>query len=359
MQGQVDDLLAEVRQVAAKGDRVLVTTLTKRFAEDLTEYYEDLGVRVRYMHSDIDALERVRIIRDLRSGVFDVLIGINLLREGLDLPEVALVAIFDADKEGFLRSETSLIQTSGRAARHVNGRVIMYADRVTDSMRRALDEMDRRRRIQLAYNEANGVVPRSISRRMDELLEASGEPGMTPTHFGWEEADAAGVHRTRRGDAGRASRPDARGGPEARIRAGRRNPRQDSRHRAPPAGPQVLENRVMSDSALTPGSGFGGRGPLVPEVPARKTGDIHLPEQRGRRPLRRQGLAPEKQGAQLFRQKSGQRPLDTEDGGGNLRARAHRNGERGRGAHPGEQLRQESTSRATTCSCATTSISPT
>ena len=176
VQGQVDDLLAEVRRAAAAGDRALVTTLTKRFSEDLTEYYEELGVRVRYMHSDIDALERVRIIRDLRSGAFDALIGINLLREGLDLPEVALVAVFDADKEGFLRSDTSLIQTSGRAARHVNGRVIMYADRVTDSMRRALDEMDRRRSAQLAYNEAHGIVPRSISRRMDDLLEASADP---------------------------------------------------------------------------------------------------------------------------------------------------------------------------------------
>ncbi len=176
VQGQVDDLLAEVRRAAAAGDRALVTTLTKRFSEDLTEYYEELGVRVRYMHSDIDALERVRIIRDLRSGAFDALIGINLLREGLDLPEVALVAVFDADKEGFLRSDTSLIQTSGRAARHVNGRVIMYADRVTDSMRRALDEMGRRRSAQLAYNEANGIVPRSISRRMDDLLEASADP---------------------------------------------------------------------------------------------------------------------------------------------------------------------------------------
>ncbi|MFP6888728.1 MAG: excinuclease ABC subunit UvrB, partial [Nitrospinota bacterium] len=169
VQGQVDDLLAEVRRSASNGERVLVTTLTKRFSEDLTEYYEDLGVRVRYMHSDIETLERVKIIRDLRSGVFDVLIGINLLREGLDLPEVALVAIFDADKEGFLRSTTALIQTSGRAARHVDGRVIMYAGRITDSMRRAMDEMSRRRTRQLAYNEENGITPRSISRRMDEL----------------------------------------------------------------------------------------------------------------------------------------------------------------------------------------------
>ncbi|MBI2178597.1 MAG: excinuclease ABC subunit UvrB [Candidatus Tectomicrobia bacterium] len=175
--GQVDDLLAEVRKCAARGERVLVTTLTKRFSEDLTEYYEDLGVRVRYLHSDIDALERVRIIRDLRSGVFDVLIGINLLREGLDLPEVALVAVFDADKEGFLRSETSLVQTSGRAARHVDGRVIMYAAQATESMRRAIGEMERRRSIQLAYNEANGITPRSIQRRLDGLLESVWEPG--------------------------------------------------------------------------------------------------------------------------------------------------------------------------------------
>ena len=189
VRGQVDDLLDEVRQAAAAGDRTLVTTLTKRFSEDLTEYYEDLGVRVRYMHSDIDALERVRIIRDLRSGVFDVLIGINLLREGLDLPEVALVAIFDADKEGFLRSETSLIQTSGRAARHVNGRVIMYADRVTDSMRRAIDEMDRRRSAQIAYNEANGIVPRSISRKMDDLLETAADYDFDES-IGWKEPES-------------------------------------------------------------------------------------------------------------------------------------------------------------------------
>ncbi len=183
VQGQVDDMLAEVRKSAERGERVLVTTLTKRFSEDLTEYYEDLGVRVRYMHSDIETLERVKIIRDLRSGEFDVLIGINLLREGLDLPEVALVAIFDADKEGFLRSETSLIQTSGRASRHVDGRVIMYADRITDSMQRALDEMTRRRKFQLTYNEEHGITPRSINRRMDELIETAGN---------YDYADAAG-----------------------------------------------------------------------------------------------------------------------------------------------------------------------
>ena len=190
VQGQVDDLLAEVRRSASNGERVLVTTLTKRFSEDLTEYYEDLGVRVRYMHSDIETLERVKIIRDLRSGVFDVLIGINLLREGLDLPEVALVAIFDADKEGFLRSTTALIQTSGRAARHVDGRVIMYAGRITDSMRRAMDEMSRRRTRQLAYNEENGITPRSISRRMDELLESVWERDYVDMAGGAAEEEA-------------------------------------------------------------------------------------------------------------------------------------------------------------------------
>ena len=190
VQGQVDDLLAEVRRSASNGERVLVTTLTKRFSEDLTEYYEDLGVRVRYMHSDIETLERVKIIRDLRSGVFDVLIGINLLREGLDLPEVALVAIFDADKEGFLRSTTALIQTSGRAARHVDGRVIMYAGRITDSMRRAMDEMSRRRTRQLAYNEENGITPRSISRRMDELLESVWERDYVDVAGGAAEEEA-------------------------------------------------------------------------------------------------------------------------------------------------------------------------
>ena len=190
-QGQVDDLLGEVQKAVERGERVLVTTLTKRFSEDLTEYYDDLGVRVRYMHSDIETLERVKIIRDLRAGEFDVLIGINLLREGLDLPEVALVAIFDADKEGFLRSETSLIQSSGRAARHIDGRVIMYADRVTGSIQRALDEMSRRRVIQMAYNEENGITPRSISRRMDEMIESVGEMDYVDLTAGVAEEEAA------------------------------------------------------------------------------------------------------------------------------------------------------------------------
>ena len=172
VRGQVDDLLAEIRDRAARHERVLVTTLTKRMAEDLTQYYQELGVKVRYLHSDIETLERIQILRDLRRGEFDVLVGINLLREGLDLPEVSLVAILDADKEGFLRSGGSLIQTVGRAARNINGRSIMYADRVTDSMRQALSETERRRKIQEAYNVENGITPASIVKSIDDVLSS-------------------------------------------------------------------------------------------------------------------------------------------------------------------------------------------
>jgi excinuclease ABC subunit B len=170
IQGQVDDLLEEIRQRVGNHERVLVTTLTKRMAEDLTDYLSEAGVKVRYLHSDIDALERVEILRGLRLAEFDVLVGINLLREGLDLPEVSLVAILDADKEGFLRSERSLIQTAGRAARNLSGRVVLYADVVTDSMRRAIDEMDRRRVKQLAYNVANGITARSIEKSIEDVM---------------------------------------------------------------------------------------------------------------------------------------------------------------------------------------------
>jgi excinuclease ABC subunit B len=169
---QVDDLLAECRTVAAQGARVLVTTLTKRMAEDLTDYLQEHGVRVRYLHSDIDTLERIEIIRDLRLGVFDVLVGINLLREGLDIPECALVAILDADKEGFLRSQTSLIQTIGRAARNVDGRVILYADTMTNSLRVAIEETERRRNKQRVWNVAHDITPVSIKRSIGKVLES-------------------------------------------------------------------------------------------------------------------------------------------------------------------------------------------
>lgn len=170
---QVDDLLAEIRETVATGDRVLVTTLTKRMAEDLTEYLNEHDVRVRYLHSDIDTVERVEIIRDLRLGHFDVLVGINLLREGLDMPEVSLVAILDADKEGFLRSDRSLIQTIGRAARNLRGRAILYADNMTGSMERAINETARRRDKQVAFNEANGVVPKGIEKSVRDILEGA------------------------------------------------------------------------------------------------------------------------------------------------------------------------------------------
>jgi excinuclease ABC subunit B len=172
VKGQVDDLLQEIRARVALGERVLVTTLTKRMAEDLTQYYHELGVKVRYLHSDIETLERVEILRDLRRGAFDVLVGINLLREGLDLPEVSLVAVLDADKEGFLRSAGSLIQTAGRAARNVNGRVIMYADTVTDSMRAAIGETERRRALQEAYNLEHGITPQSIVKSIDAVMSS-------------------------------------------------------------------------------------------------------------------------------------------------------------------------------------------
>ena len=167
---QVDDLLDEVRRVTAAGYRTLVTTLTKRMAEDLTEYLHEQGIKIRYMHSDIDTIERIEILRDLRLGAFDVLVGINLLREGLDIPECGLVAILDADKEGFLRSETSLIQTIGRAARNEDGRVIMYADRITGSMERAMAETERRREKQIAYNELHGITPQTVRKNVEDVL---------------------------------------------------------------------------------------------------------------------------------------------------------------------------------------------
>jgi len=189
VKGQVDDLLHEIRERAKREERVLVTTLTKRMAEDLTDYLQQHGVRVRYLHSDIDAIERVEIIRGLRLGEFDVLVGINLLREGLDLPEVSLVAVLDADQEGFLRSERSLIQTVGRAARNLHGRAILYADRATGSMQRALGEMTRRRRLQQQHNERHGITPRSIVKSVGDI------------RFATRVADARGVRKVAEGAA--------------------------------------------------------------------------------------------------------------------------------------------------------------
>ena len=173
IEGQIDDLISEIKKETEKKNKVLVTTLTKRMAEDLTDYMKEVGVRVKYLHSDIDTMERAEIIRDMRLDVFDVLVGINLLREGLDIPEISLVAILDADKEGFLRSRTSLVQTIGRAARNAEGHVIMYADVITDSMREAIDETNRRREIQDAYNKAHGIVPKTIKKDVRDLISVT------------------------------------------------------------------------------------------------------------------------------------------------------------------------------------------
>jgi excinuclease ABC subunit B len=189
--GQVDDLVGEIRKVTEKGERVLVTTLTKRMAESLTDYLKELDIKVRYLHSDIQTIERMELLRDLRLGEFDVLVGINLLREGLDLPEVALVAILDADKEGFLRSETSLVQTIGRAARNVDGRVILYGDQLTESMARAMSETNRRRALQEAYNDANGITPESVRNAIRNVLEITRRVEETaPAALNEEERDA-------------------------------------------------------------------------------------------------------------------------------------------------------------------------
>lgn len=190
VEGQIDDLIGEVNKETAGGNKVMITTLTKKMAEDLTDYMREVGIRVKYLHSDVDTLERMEIIRDMRMNVFDVLVGINLLREGLDIPEITLVAILDADKEGFLRSETSLIQTIGRAARNADGHVIMYADTITDSMRRALDETNRRRKIQEEYNEAHGITPQTIRKAVRDLISISKEVAKEETLYAQKDPES-------------------------------------------------------------------------------------------------------------------------------------------------------------------------
>ncbi len=234
---QVDDLLAECRDCRERGLRVLVTTLTKRMAEDLSEYLHEQGVQVRYLHSDIDTLERIEIVRDLRLGKFDVLVGINLLREGLDIPECGLVAILDADKEGYLRSETSLVQTIGRAARNVDGRVILYADTMTSSLKAAIGETDRRRTKQVAWNEAHGITPQSIKTQINDIMQSVAERDYVTVDLGADAPGDADRHRPA-GLYRPAREEDARGRGRPRVRGGGTAARRDQAARGQGARPR-------------------------------------------------------------------------------------------------------------------------
>ena len=261
---QIDDLMNEIRKRVERDERVLVTTLTKKMSEDLTDYLLEMGFKVRYLHSEIDTLERIQIIRELRLGEYDILVGVNLLREGLDLPEVSLVAILDADKEGFLRGETSLIQTIGRAARNVGGKVVMYADKETAAMRTALDETDRRRAIQLAYNEEHGITPETIVKGISDISEFLMQEGKVPKSRrrkraarDGHDAGRARVHdrRARGGDARR------RRGPALRVRgqAARRDPRPAARARRRDVRLRPGRRRSLRCSrSRRPGSRSGG-----------------------------------------------------------------------------------------------------
>ena len=272
--GQVDDLIEEIRRRTEAEQRVLVTTLTKKMAEDLTDYLVEMGIRVRYLHSEVDTLQRIEIVRDLRLGEFDVLVGINLLREGLDLPEVSLVAILDADKEGFLRSETSLIQTIGRAARNVDGTVLMYADSVTDSMRLAISETQRRRQIQMAYNVEHGIDPQTVRKRVTDILLSLRGEDQAPTTPRRERRRAAEPSR----DADRGARapdPGARGGdapgregPPVRVRgpAARRGPGAPQGAAAAPRGRRGVACRAMARLSIRASRAWLGPGRVVDDA---------------------------------------------------------------------------------------------
>ena len=283
---QVDDLLGEVKEVARRGYRTLVTTLTKRMAEDLTEYLHENGVRVRYMHSDIDTIERIEIIRDLRLGAFDALVGINLLREGLDIPECAFVAILDADKEGFLRSETSLVQTIGRAARNVDGKVVLYADVVTGSIKRAMEETDRRRAKQQAYNEANGITPASIRRGIQDILGSVYEADHVTVDLGL--ADAPAIGHNLQATIARSREAHEGGGGQSRIRGGGAPARRDQA----PAGGRARGRRRSAGAPVRHRRGrrrLHRRAPLRPrrqpplDPPPQAHRRRHGPAQLGRR----------------------------------------------------------------------------